>query len=813
MIRRIKNYLKKTFIYTIYVFFKTKPRKLRAEIDRFYLNRIKYPQTYKKYAKLPVDENKIIFVEPRFPAVSNSFKVIYDELVNNYNYTVHTHFLRNPFVKGRPYVQRCLELLKDMATAKYVFISDASNVTSCFKMRPETIFTQLWHGCGAFKKFGMSTADLIFGLSRKMQEKYPNYGNYTHVTVSSPEVIWAYEEAMNYQDRPGVVKPVGISRTDIFYDKDFIASAYEKLHLVMPQSKGKKVILYAPTFRGRIANAQTPEELNIKFFQRELGDEYVLLFKHHPFVKKPPVIAETYKDFAQDVTDSMSIEELLCVSDICISDYSSLVFEYSLFERPLIFFAFDLDEYFDWRGFYYDYYELAPGPIVKTNLEMIDYIKNIDTRFDKKRVHEFREKFMSACDGHATERIMQMVFGDTLDTHRKPESERTNFPANTIPSSEKFFSTEEEELESLKRFKQEARATYAEHSSLPIEANKACVVIGDKRTPADMIAQKLEDNGSFKVCRITDNDLFGAAELATARFIVLYGASKLVNVLEIRNGTEIVELPETVFPVERADYASIKYKLGYLDDRLKIAPLHGKYDIVPVASDFASSAYKEIFNLSDDSVFKRIGSVSIDAYFDKEYISQARAKIDEAFPSAKGKKIIFYKPTERIDKVKRPAAAAFVDINTLYEYLQKDYVLLFNYASEKKNKLSVPKCSSLFACNMMKFGISDSELMAVADVVIGDYNFTAFEAIAKEKPVFFYTPDLVMQTGLGDAFINYNEITDGLRFDDSEELALKIADLKSYDYGRLKELKKTYFDYCDGNTANKLIEVMKAEIK
>lgn len=813
MIARLKKLLKKTFIYPIYVFFKTLPKKMKAKWNRFYLNRFKYPRTYKKYSKLPVDENKIIFVEVRLPALSNCFKVIYDELVDNYNYTVHTHFLRNPFVKGRPYIQRCLELLKDMATAKYVFISDASNVTSCFKIRPETIFTQFWHGCGAFKKFGMSTADLIFGSSRDVLEKYPNYGNYTHVTVSSPEVVWAYEEAMNYGDKPGVIKPVGISRTDIFYDKNFIAAAYEKLHLVMPQSKGKKVILYAPTFRGRIAKAQTSRALNLKLFQRELGDEYVLLFKHHPLVKKPPVIPETYKDFAQDVTDSMSIEELLCVSDICISDYSSLVFEYSLFERPLIFFAYDIDEYFDWRGFYYDYYELAPGPIVKTNLEMIDYIKNIDTRFDKKRVHDFREKFMSSCDGHATERIMQMVFGDTLDAHRKPESERANFPANTIPSSAKFFSAAEKELENLEKFKQEARATYAKHSSSAIEPGKVCVILRNKQTPADMIAHKLEEDGSFKVCRITDNDLSGAAELATAEFVVLYGASKLINVLEIRNETKVIELPETVFPVKKTDYASIKYKLGYLDDRLKIAPLHGKYDIIPVASDFASSSYKEIFNLSDDSVFKRIGSVSIDAYFDEEYISQARAKIDEAFPSAKGKKIIFYKPTERIDKVKRPAAAAFVDINTLYEYLQKDYVLLFNYASAKKKKLGVPKYSSLFACNMKKFGITDSELMAVADVVIGDYNFIAFEAIAKEKPVFFYTPDLVMQTGLGDAFINYNEITDGLRFDDSEELALKIADLKSYDYGRLKELKKTYFDYCDGNTANKLIEVMKAEIK
>ena len=115
----------------------------------------------------------------------------------------------------------------------------------------------------------------------------------------------------------------------------------------------------------------------------------------------------------------MSIEDLLCVSDVCISDYSSLVFEYSLFEKPMIFFAYDLDNYYDWRGFYYDYKDFVPGPIHTTCEEMIDYIKNLDTQFDKNKVIEFKNKFMSACDGHATERIMKLVFDESLDRYRK----------------------------------------------------------------------------------------------------------------------------------------------------------------------------------------------------------------------------------------------------------------------------------------------------------------------------------------------------------------------------------------------------------
>ena len=121
----------------------------------------------------------------------------------------------------------------------------------------------------------------------------------------------------------------------------------------------------------------------------------------------------------------MTIEDLLCVSDICISDYSSLVFEYSLFERPMLFFAYDLDEYFDWRGFYYDYNELTPGPVCKTNDEMIDYISHLEERFDRQKVIDFKEKFMRSCDGHATDRILHMVFADRYDS-LKLSHERTD---------------------------------------------------------------------------------------------------------------------------------------------------------------------------------------------------------------------------------------------------------------------------------------------------------------------------------------------------------------------------------------------------
>ncbi len=390
----------------------------RKKVGQILMFRIVFPLGYKYYIKgKKIKRKKAVFVEVRFDEITDSFRLVYDRMKAD-GFDVHEQFIENIKPGKWGYIKRCLRMLEDISDAHYVFLNDACNVTSCIPLRKGTKIYQLWHACGAFKKFGMSTAELIFGDNRKTLEKYPNYGNLSYVTVSSPEVIWAYEEAMNLKDTKTQVVATGVSRTDVFYDQHFIEQSKAAVYSVCPAAENKKIILYAPTFRGRVAKAESPDCLDIPAMKRALGDEYVLLIKHHPFVKQPPVVSEDCADFAKDVTKSLEIDQLLCASDVCISDYSSLIFEYSLFERPMIFFAYDLDDYFDWRGFYYNYDELTPGPVVKETEEIIDYIRHLDTRFDQAQVHAFKEKFMSSCDGHATDRIMALVLNSANRSRR-----------------------------------------------------------------------------------------------------------------------------------------------------------------------------------------------------------------------------------------------------------------------------------------------------------------------------------------------------------------------------------------------------------
>lgn len=381
------------------------PKKILKKLARFASLKIILPAVYARAAHAPVDPDRVVFLEISADHLTDSFTQLYEQVQARGRHP-ELICIHDGSVGGVQYLKNCMAMLRRIATAPVVFINEASNVTSCVHMRPETKLIQTWHGCGAFKKFGFSTASLAWGISGKEMERYPYYRNQWLVSVSAPEAARAYQDAMHQPE--GVIRALGVSRTDVFFDPAYIRAAKETLYTQFPQARDKKVILYAPTFRGTQTHAHTLQ-LDHEALRAALSDEYVLVEKHHPFVKKLPPIPENCRDFAADLTQTMEISQLLCVSDICISDYSSLIFEYALFERPMIFYAPDLQEYFDERGFYYDYDTLTPGPVFSDQEQLIAYIREIDARFDRQQVADFRERFMSACDGHATKRILDYI--------------------------------------------------------------------------------------------------------------------------------------------------------------------------------------------------------------------------------------------------------------------------------------------------------------------------------------------------------------------------------------------------------------------
>ena len=202
-------------------------------------------------------------------------------------------------------------------------------------------------------------------------------------------------------------------RTDIFFEEDFVAKSKAMLIQRYPELENKKIVMWAPTYRGNsIRESKNDMGLDFEALKCMLTDEYALLVKLHPHIAKSlkdSDLPENLRGFVYNISDKFDISNALCFSDIVISDYSSLIFEYSLFEKPMIFYAYDLEEYDSDRSFYYDYESFVPGEIVKNTKDLAKAILNAGNAFNKQRVVSFREDFMSACDGKATERVFSIV--------------------------------------------------------------------------------------------------------------------------------------------------------------------------------------------------------------------------------------------------------------------------------------------------------------------------------------------------------------------------------------------------------------------
>ena len=825
MKERLKQILARMGILPKYHFFRYgfrrnfknwRTKRKNARYKRKTLKKI-FPAEYAKYAKDPVEEDKVVFIETRLPAVSNSFRVLYNELAGKYDYRIHTHFMMDSTASKSEYTVRCKDMLRDVATAKYVFLNEANNVISCVKMRPETKVMQMWHGCGAFKKWGMSTAELIFGLTEKDLREYPNYKNLDYVTVSSPEVSWAYVEAMDLSDRPETVTALGISRSDIFYDESFRQKAREKFYALMPSARGKKVILYAPTFRGRVAKAKTPEMLDVKMFKEAFEGEYVLVFKHHPFVKKPMPIESADADFAQDLTDACEIDELLCVADICISDYSSLVFEYALFEKPMIFFSYDISEYFDWRGFYYDYNELAPGPVFVTNSQMIDYIQHVDERFDRERVIKFREKFMSACDGHATERIMEEMFGhESLEKHKRKDPIEGNF--DRLPRADVLFSTRMSRLDLLRWFSVEGQKIYDRACKDDVVDNCVGIFVGETvDDTTEYFRSVASENGRFVFAEFGEFPQKSAEReayikrLAGCAFIFAVGSHDIINGIKIRPETRVIQSWDEIVPVEKFGYAGALYKSGLKRDYTAIAPLHGRYDIVPLASEGLKDIFVEAFGEQEEQAYKPIGAIMTDMLFDKERRKTAKKKLHSLYPVSKDKKVIFYKPYMRMG-VKRPVSEVFVDYVKLREHYLDQYVLIyFSPGSKLEKKDNLYEYCKDFIYNATET-MTLTECMMCSDVMIGDYDPEIYKYVLTGKPLFLYAPDHKWFLSDDDTYFDYMENAPGPVLESTEELVDALADLESYDHSARRRFKKKYLNACDGNAAARLMELMSQSV-
>ena len=299
-----------------------------------------------------------------------------------------------------------------LATSRMFVVDDYYFPIYVIRPRRGTTIVQTWHACGAFKKVGYSVLDKSFGMDEALARRVRLHSNYDVCLVASQAAAPHYAEAFR-QPLERFVSRLGIPRTDVFFGEEQLERTREAVRQRYGLTDGRRVVLYAPTFRGdSVTDARATDDLDLEVMRATLGGDHVLLIRPHPFIRSRTTIGPDLAGFAIDVSDHPDINELMLVSDVLVTDYSSAIYEFALLGRPMAFFAPDYEAYERERGFYFDYRTGVPGPIFETTEGLAGFLRR--GQFDLDRVERFRRESFDVADGRSTARFTDELIVPSL---------------------------------------------------------------------------------------------------------------------------------------------------------------------------------------------------------------------------------------------------------------------------------------------------------------------------------------------------------------------------------------------------------------
>ncbi|NLJ18769.1 MAG: CDP-glycerol glycerophosphotransferase family protein [Globicatella sulfidifaciens] len=275
----------------------------------------------------------------------------------------------------------------------------------------ETVYLQTWHGT-PLKKLGIDIEEVRMPgtTTENYKRNFVNEAKKWDYLVSPNSYSTnIFKGAFQFS---GEIIESGYPRNDAL-NKKLISREDLLKSLNLPLDK--KIILYAPTWRDNQYHAKGEYkfnlELDLKALEQELGDNYIVLLRTH-YLIADQIDIENYSGFVYDFSTHNDISDLYLVSDILITDYSSVFFDYAVLRRPILFFVYDIKEYRDdIRGFYFDLEKYAPGPLLENNEQLLSALKrlNVDTFEPGPKYEDFIRTYCSLEDGNAAKRVVETL--------------------------------------------------------------------------------------------------------------------------------------------------------------------------------------------------------------------------------------------------------------------------------------------------------------------------------------------------------------------------------------------------------------------
>jgi CDP-glycerol glycerophosphotransferase len=383
----------------------------------------------------------VVFIYHIFLKVlSINNKVIFFESSVGRNYSSNPKYVYEEMVKqGLDNEYKCIWSLEDTnieipgnsikvkrTRLKYFYYLAISKIWVCDTRQPSflvkrvgTAYIQLWHGT-PLKKLAMDMDVLKSSDGMELVEYKRLFrkdtGTWDYLISQSDYTTEKFRSSFDFKK---IILDIGFPRNDILVKKNnkkYIDSI--KIRYNIPLDK--KVILYAPTWRDdefyKNGVYKFSSQIDFELLKKELSDTYVILVKLH-YLVEDSIEWSNYHGFVYKFDRSWDIQELYLISDVLLTDYSSVMFDYSILRRPMIIYAYDYKNYRDnLRGFYFNIYKEFPGPIVENTQDLLNSIKTYQYKDYEEKYKEFVDKFTSYEDGNASSKIVDLIIEKTKTT-------------------------------------------------------------------------------------------------------------------------------------------------------------------------------------------------------------------------------------------------------------------------------------------------------------------------------------------------------------------------------------------------------------
>lgn len=354
------------------------------------------------FSLLPVRRRRVVLATARTSKLEGNLLHVYEAMLAarpDLEYLLHLE----PYGYGRltklAYLGRLIRGMYHLQTARLFVVDNAYLPIHVRNHRRDTMVVQVWHAAGALKCFGADTRTPLREPERTFLHR-----NYDWVVTSSEAARGPYAAALRTPLER--VLPLGSPRTDFFFDDRAMDRARLRVLEAFPQLTGRRVVLYAPTFRGRGAGKRAVPVLEASRLRALLPPEYAIVTKTHPNLAPSGAAAP---GFDLVIESSFDINELFTVTDVLVTDYSSCIFEFALLRRPIVLLVPDLAAYEADPGLYLDYRTEMIGTQVTSTDGVAQAI--LADRFDLSGYDAFIERHLGAAGGDASDRFVRRFLG------------------------------------------------------------------------------------------------------------------------------------------------------------------------------------------------------------------------------------------------------------------------------------------------------------------------------------------------------------------------------------------------------------------